>query len=432
MQHNIPIDRIGAYGPAMGDAVTACVHCGFCLPTCPTYQVLGEEMDSPRGRIYLMKGVLEGALDADEVQPHIDRCLGCMACETACPSGVEYHKLLLPYREQVASRTERGMAARMKRRLTLMTLPFPRRFRLAVRAAGLTRWLRPLTPKTLRPMLDMVPATLPPAERLPALTPAQGVRRARVALLTGCVQQALDPAINRATVDVLTRNGVEVVVPASQGCCGALAWHVGAGDMARRFARETIAAFPDSVDAVIVNAAGCGSAIGEYPLALIGEPDEDAARDFAARAVDVSVFLAQLGIVPPPALQMPVRVAYHDACHLCHAQQIRAEPRALLRAIDGLELLELDDAERCCGSAGTYNIDHPDIAHELGALKAAAVRRTGCHIVASGNIGCMVQMSRHLDRRGGTGAAPPRVLHTVQVLAMAYASSLAATPVAKR
>jgi glycolate oxidase iron-sulfur subunit len=423
MQHNIPITQIGAQGGAMSDAVTACVHCGFCLPTCPTYQVLGEEMDSPRGRIYLMKGALEGTLDPEEVQPHIDRCLGCMACETSCPSGVEYHKLLLPYRAHVSAKTERGMALRLRRRLTLMTLPYPARFRLAVRAAGLTRWLRPLTPKALRPMLDMVPASLPAADRLPELSPAHGPRRARVALLTGCVQQALDPSINRATLDVLTRNGVEVVVPARQGCCGALPWHAGEADMARRFARNTMAAFPADVDAVIVNAAGCGSGIREYGLALAGEADEADARTFSARAVDISVFLAELGLAEAPPAVAPVRVAYHDACHLCHAQQIRAEPRALLRSIPGVELVELNDGERCCGSAGTYNIDHPDIAAELGNLKAAAVRATACDIVATGNIGCMVQIARHV----ADGTAPaPRVMHTVQLLAAAYDGTLGA------
>ncbi|HEX7119575.1 MAG TPA: heterodisulfide reductase-related iron-sulfur binding cluster [Longimicrobiales bacterium] len=418
MQHRIPVEDLGPYGRAMADAATACVHCGFCLPSCPTYQVLGEEMDSPRGRIYLMKGVLEGRLEARAVAEHVDRCLGCLACESACPSGVQYHKLLLPYRAAAGTDTPRSPMARLKRWLALRTLPYPRRFRLVVHAGRLTRWLRPVTPPALRPMLDLLPAELPAAAPIPETIPAAGTRRARVALLTGCVQQALDPNINQATIDVLTRNGVEVVVPRAQGCCGALAWHIGEGDAARRHARGILQAFPDDVDAIIVNAAGCGSGIKEYPLVFAGREEEDAARKLADRVVDVSVFLDRLGLVPPPPLPSPLRLAYHDACHLCHAQGVRAEPRRLLRAIDGLELVELGDGERCCGSAGTYNIDQPEIAGQLGRMKAEAVRRTGCDVVATGNIGCMVQIGTHL------GDGVPAVMHTMQVLAMAYAGTL--------
>ena len=405
----------------MSDAVTACVHCGFCLPSCPTYQELGEEMDSPRGRIYLMKGVLEGTLEAGRVQPHIDRCLGCMACETACPSGVEYHKLLLPYRASAEPRVRRSLTQRLARWLVMRTLPYPGRFRLAVHAGRWTRWLRAVTPSTMRPMLDLLPDALPAAHRLPELIPARGMRRARVALLTGCVQQVLEPAINAATVDVLVRNGVDVVVPRRQGCCGALAWHTGEADEARRFARGVLATFPNDVDATLVNAAGCGSGMKEYPLMFAGEREEESAQRFAGQVVDVSVFLDRLGLLPPPPLSKPLRVAYHDACHLCHAQQVRVQPRRLLQSIEGLRVAELDDGERCCGSAGTYNIDQPEIAAELGKKKATAVRRTECDLVATGNIGCMVQMRTHLGE--GKGAAPP-VLHTMQVLSLAYAGRL--------
>ncbi|HEX6938075.1 MAG TPA: heterodisulfide reductase-related iron-sulfur binding cluster [Longimicrobiales bacterium] len=421
MQHRIPVETLGPYGRAMADAAAACVHCGFCLPSCPTYQVLGEEMDSPRGRIYLMKGVLEGELDARAIAPHVDRCLGCLACESACPSGVPYHELLLPYRATAAG-AGRPWMARLKRWLVLNTLPYPRRFRLAVRAARWTRWLRPVVPPALRPMLDLAPRHLPPARPIPETVAAVGERRARVALLTGCVQRAMEPDINRATVEVLARNGVEVVVPRSQGCCGALAWHTGEAAAARAHARRLLRAFPDDVDAVIVNAAGCGSGMREYPLVFAGREDEDAARALAARVVDVSVFLDRLGIEPPPPLAAPLRVAYHDACHLCHAQQVRAEPRRLLRSIEGLELVELEDGERCCGSAGTYNLDQPDVARALGRMKAEAVRRTDCDIVATGNIGCIVQLRSHLSE-GATQIGPP-VLHTVQVLALAYAGKL--------
>lgn len=423
MQHRIPVDQLGPHGRAMSDAVTACVHCGFCLPACPTYQELGEEMDSPRGRIYLMKGVLEGSLDASRVQLHIDRCLGCMACETACPSGVEYHRLLLPYRAGSASGARRSRTERAKRWVVMRTLPYPGRFRLAVRAARWMRWLRPITPATFRPIVDLVPDALPAAERMPERVRARGPRRARVALLAGCVQQVLEPGINRATVDVLARNGVEVVVPQAQGCCGALAWHAGEAGAARRLARGLMATFAADVDAIVVNAAGCGSGMKEYPLIFAGTADEQAAHRLAERVVDVSVFLNRLGIEPPPPLPTPLRLAYHDACHLCHAQQVRADPRRLLQSIPGVELAELDDGERCCGSAGTYNIDQPEVAAELGRKKAAAVRRTACDVVATGNIGCMVQMRRHLE--SGAGRTTPRVLHTVEVLALAYAGKLA-------
>jgi glycolate oxidase iron-sulfur subunit len=422
MQHRIPIEELGAHGNAMADAAAMCVHCGFCLPTCPTYQVLGEEMDSPRGRIYLMKGVLEGELDARAVAAHVDRCLGCLACESACPSGVPYHRLLLPYRAATAEKVRGPFLTRVRRRLALSTLPYRRRFRIAVRAGRLTRRLRPVVPAALRPMLDLVPDRLPTAEPIPETIPAIGTRRARVALLIGCVQEALEPEINRATIDVLTRNGVEVVVPRGQGCCGALGWHVGEIDDARAHARRLLSAFPRDVDAIIVNAAGCGSGIKDYPLMFAGQPEEAAARELAERAVDVSVFLDRLGILPPPPLEEPVRVAYHDACHLCHAQRVRAEPRRLLRAIPGLELVELDDGERCCGSAGTYNIDQPEIAGELGRMKADAVRRTGADLVALGNIGCMVQIRAHLGANGKGRPIP--VLHTVQILSLAYAGNL--------
>jgi glycolate oxidase iron-sulfur subunit len=427
MQHRIPIDALGQHGSAMSDAVTACVHCGFCLPACPTYQVLGQEMDSPRGRIYLMKEVLEGNLDAAGAQPHIDRCLGCLACETACPSGVEYHKLLLPYRARTEADAARPLMDRLKRWLVLRTLPYPSRFRLAVRAASLARWLRPLTPPALRPMTDLLPETLPRAEPMPDAFHAIGARRARVALLAGCVQQAIEPAINRATIDVLTRNGVEVVVPRGQGCCGALAWHIGEAAVARRFARSTMTTFPTDVDAIVVNAAGCSSGMKEYPLMLAGDEEDGPARAIAARVMDVSVFLDRLGVEPPPPVRSPLRVAYHDACHLAHSQGIRVEPRRLLRSIEGVELCELNDGERCCGSAGTYNIDQPAIAAELGRQKAAAVMRTECDIVATGNIGCMVQMRSHLAMPA-PAIAPP-VLHTMQVLSLAYQGRLTAANV---
>ncbi len=377
MQHQIPAADLGARGEAMARAVQTCVHCGFCLPTCPTYQVLGQEMDSPRGRIFLMKEVLEGKLDAAEAQPHIDRCLGCLACQTHCPSGVQYGELLSPYRAMRRDQGEIG-GDRWQRWLAAITLPYPRRFRLAMWSGRLGKMFRFAVPKRLRPMIDLVPDSLPSAVRLPAITPAVGERRARVALLAGCAQQVLAPEINVAAIEVLSRNGVEVLVPQSQGCCGALSWHIGDARRAMQFATNNIKAFPKDVDAVVTTAAGCGSAIHEYPLILKGTEAAGAAEELAHRSLDVCEFMERLGgLVTPPALRSPLKVAYHDACHLSHGQKVRSSPRRLLQQIPGLELVELAETELCCGSAGTYNMDQPEIAAELGRMKAQHVIDTG-------------------------------------------------------
>lgn len=418
MLHTIKPSDHGPLGEPMAHAVQACVHCGFCLAACPTYQELGQEMDSPRGRIILMKQVLEGSLAAEDAQKHIDRCLGCLACEPACPSGVPYRDLLSPYRAKVESAAPRTMGERLRRWLASQTIPFPARFRLALRGAALGRLFGPLVPSVLRPMLDLAPRSVPAAVTLPRLSPARGERRARVALLAGCAQQVLDPDINVATIDVLTRNGIEVVVPETQGCCGGLAWHTGDLNAAQAFARRNLDAFPADVDAILTNAAGCGSAMHEYHLILRGTPDEARAEAFRRRVVDVSVFLAQLGLrEKPTGWTTPRTVAYHDACHLANAQNVRAEPRALLRAIPGVELKEMANAHLCCGSAGTYNLDQPAIANSLGAQKAQAVIATGATSVATGNIGCLTQLRTHLGRLG----SPIQIRHTLQVLRDAYA-----------
>jgi glycolate oxidase iron-sulfur subunit len=266
-------------------------------------------------------------------------------------------------------------------------------------------------------MLDLVPDEVPPAQRWPAITPAMGERRARVALLTGCAQQVLDPDINTATIEVLARNGVEVVVPAGQGCCGGLAWHTGDLTSAQAFARRNLEAFPADVDAILTNAAGCGSAMHEYALILRGTFDEARAAAFAKRVLDVSVFLQRLGLREKPVGGgRPLRIAYHDACHLANAQGVRTEPRELLRAIPGVEICELADAQMCCGSAGTYNLDQPEIAFSLGEKKARAVIATGADVVASGNIGCLTQLRVHLQKLG----SPIPVRHTLQVVREAY------------
>ena len=417
MQHAIDEKRHGAFGASMAHAVQKCVHCGFCLSACPTYRELGQEMDTPRGRIVLMKQVLEGTLQAADAQPHIDRCLGCLACEPACPSGVPYRDLISPFRSIAHEGFKRPAGERVRRWMAAATVPHPGRFRLAARVGAVAKKLRFLTPPLLRPMLDLVPDSLPRAVELPPVSPAEGERRARVALLTGCAQQVLEPDINVATIDVLTRNGVEVLAPTAQGCCGGLSWHTGDLAAAQAFARGNLAAFPTDVDAVITNAAGCGSAMHEYPLILKGTSDEERARSLAERVVDVSAFLMRLGLrEKPPGRDSVLRVAYHDACHLANAQGVRSEPRDLLREISGIELCCIVDADLCCGSAGTYNIDQPQIAASLGEQKARAVMSTGADVVATGNIGCLTQLRTHLARLG----SHLRVRHTVQILRDAY------------
>ena len=416
MQHKIPTPELGPQGEAMAAAVEACVHCGFCLPACPTYAVLGEEMDSPRGRIILMKEVLEGGLPMADALPYIDKCLGCLGCVTACPSGVQYGELVTPFKAMAETTRQRGPIEALTRTLALETLPHKDRFRLAAAAGQIAQPLKAFVPAAMRPMLELLPRHLPAAQPLPEVFPAVGERRARVALLAGCAQQVLAPEINWATLRVLARNGVEVVIPKSQGCCGAIVMHAGAQEQARALARHNLHAFPTDVDAVLTNAAGCGSGIHEYRLLFAGQPELEAATALAERTEDVTVFLERLGLTAAPALPEPARVAYHDACHLAHAQGVRSAPRALLASVHHLELLELHDGELCCGSAGTYNITQPEIAAQLGERKADAVLATGAQAVASGNIGCLTQMQTQLQKRG----SGVRVMHTLEVLDRAY------------
>ena len=417
MLHSISTESFGPLGEPMAKAVSACVHCGFCLAACPTYRELGQEMDSPRGRIVLMKEVLEGTLELAAAQPHLDRCLGCLACEPACPSGVPYRDLISPFRAVTAGKMYRSPGEKVRRFLAGTTIPFPARFRLAAmlgkvaRASRFRRWV----PRSWHAMLDLVPETLPAGQSWPEVNPAIGKRRARVALLLGCAQRVLDPDINTSTIEVLTRNGVEVLVPRAQGCCGGLAWHTGDLPAARRFARRNLLAFPADVDAIVTNAAGCGSAMQEYHLILRGTGDEELAEAFRHRVQDVSLFLAGLGL-REPLREMPLTLAYHDACHLANAQEVRRQPRDLLRSIPGLNLVEITDAQYCCGSAGTYNLEQPGIAAALGAQKARAILATGADVVASGNIGCLTQLRLHLRQLG----SPMEVRHTMQVLRDAH------------
>jgi glycolate dehydrogenase iron-sulfur subunit len=418
MQHRIPLDSLPQGGREMARAIETCVHCGFCLPSCPTYRVLGEEMDSPRGRIVLMKQVLEGELSAQDVLPYVDRCLGCLGCETSCPSGVRYRDLLVPFRAN-AETAARPAAARWRARALLTLLESPALFRIAVRAGHLARSAGPLVPAALRPMLRLLPASLEPAPRLPSLVPAIGPRRARVALLRGCVQQVLAPEINRATTQVLAANGIEVAIPPDQGCCGALAAHAGHADHARERAAPLLRAFPSDVDAIVTNAAGCGSAMKDYGMLFVDTPFAHEAQQFAARVRDVSEFLAEIGLVTTPTLSAPMTVAYHDACHLSHAQRVRAAPRRLLAAIGKLTVREIPDGEICCGSAGLYNLEQPEIAEKLGAAKAQAVATTDAEAVVAGNVGCLLQIAAHLQQAD----RPIEVLHTMQLLDRARSGS---------
>ena len=418
MQHRIPVETLGPSGPHMARAVETCVHCGFCLPACPTYRVLGEEMDSPRGRIVLMKQALEGELSIPDVLPFVDRCLGCMACVSACPSGVRYGELLTPFRAKAQDET-RSRLTRAPLMALIRTMESPALFPFAVRSGQLARRLGALLPTWARQMTALLPASLEPAQSLEEVTPAVGQRRARVALLAGCVQQVLSPDINSATIRVLAAYGVEVVVPRGQGCCGALALHSGHDTHARSRAAALVDAFPDDVDAIVTNTAGCGSAMKEYGELFAGTPSEERAARFAARVRDVSEFLDEFvtsgGAASAPlplSLPSPLTVAYHDACHLAHSQKVRGAPRTLLAHVQNLTVCEVPDGEICCGSAGLYNLEQPDIAASLGAAKARAVASTGAAAVVMGNVGCMVQIAAHLERAG----SPLPVMHTMQLL----------------
>jgi len=410
-----PSESTGPHGARSYDALLSdCVHCGFCLPACPTYVSWGEEMDSPRGRIDLMKGVEDGAIPLDGVvREHIDRCLGCMACVTACPSGVRYDLLIEATRAKVEDAVPRPADDRAFRELVFALFPYPRRLRAVIPGLwlgtklGIARAaagpLGKVLPARIRQLLAMSPAvTLRDTfDRLPYRTPARGDRRARVALVAGCVQRAMFPNVNRATIRVLAAEGCEVIVPRGQGCCGALSLHSGRPEEAKRFARRLIVRFEnEAVDAILINAAGCGSTLKGYGELFADDPAwRDRAIAFEEKVRDINEYLATL---PPRAPRKPLTlaVAYHDACHLAHAQRVREQPRALLRTIPGLRLLEIPNGDQCCGSAGTYNLFQPESAHEIGVRKVDAVQSVAPDMVASANPGCTLQMLSIFRERG--------------------------------
>jgi glycolate oxidase iron-sulfur subunit len=445
--------------PALISATDPCVHCGFCLPTCASYRVLGTEMDSPRGRIHTLKALDAGELTLDAtVASHFDSCLGCFACVTACPSGVRYDTLIEATRPKLNAPELRSPAQNAFRRLLFALLPYPQRLRALLqplrayagtplqafaRRSGLPRLLGP----QIAAMEQLLPALPPQAFRddLPVVVPAQGERRYRVGLLLGCVQRLFDPAVSQAAIQVLSANGIEVVIPPDQGCCGAVTHHQGEGELTRGHARALMASFqgvvgpgkpagPEPLDAVLVTASGCGHTLKAYGrLMAEGSPEGDTdpgATAFAAQVADIQEFLERVGLrdtfqrqLQPlshpdgqvASAERPLKLAYHDACHMLHGQGLGEQPRALLRRIPHVEVLEATEAGVCCGSAGIYNLVQPEEAEALGRLKAEDLGATGAELAVSANIGCTLQLRRHL----GEASRPLPVAHPMELLARA-------------
>jgi glycolate oxidase iron-sulfur subunit len=395
------------------EILRSCVHCGFCTATCPTYQVLGDELDSPRGRIYLIKDMLEQGRPADaRTVRHIDRCLSCLACMTTCPSGVHYMHLVDHAREYIEQTYRRPLSDRLLRWVLAKVLPYPTRFRLALLGAKIGRPFAFLMPDArLKAMLAMAPRQIPPVSRNddPQVFPAEGPRRMRVALMTGCAQKALNTDINDATIRLLRRLGCEVVIARGQGCCGALTHHMGKATEANATAARSIAAFMAEVragglDAVVVNTSGCGTTIKDYGHMFRTDPLAADAATVAGLAVDVSELLVRLGL--PQGAPKGLRVAYHAACSLQHGQQVKTAPKDLLKRA-GFEVVEPADSHLCCGSAGTYNLMQPEISGQLKARKVRTLEAKAPQVIAAGNLGCMMQI--------GSGTTIP-VVHTVELL----------------
>ncbi len=410
MQTNFTEAQLADPGIARANEILrACVHCGFCTATCPTYQVLGDELDSPRGRIYLIKDMLENDRPADEkTVKHIDRCLSCLACMTTCPSGVHYMHLIDHARAHVEKTYKRPLSDRLLRWVLAKVIPYPGRFRLALLGAKMARPFAGLLPDArLRAMVAMAPKAVPPVNRNddPQVFPATGERRMRVALMTGCAQKALNTDINDATIRLLRRLGCEVVIPRAMGCCGALTHHMGREDEAHGFAAANIAAFmaekrAAGLDAIVINTSGCGTTVKDYGH-MLGTSD---AAEVAGLTLDISELLVKLGL--PQGAPKGLRVAYHAACSLQHGQQVKTAPKDLLKRV-GFTVVEPADSHLCCGSAGTYNLLQPEISAELKRRKVATLEARAPEVIAAGNIGCMMQI--------GSGTGIP-VVHTVELL----------------
>jgi glycolate oxidase iron-sulfur subunit len=421
-----PSNFDGHKAPEMA-LIEDCVHCGFCLPACPTYVLWGEEMDSPRGRIYMMKKSAQGEAPLDQrFGLHMDNCLGCMACMTACPSGVQYNKLIEDTRAQVERNIPRSTTDSLFRKLLFATFPYVRRLRLLalpmliyqrtglqklLRASGLLR----LLPKRLLQMESLLPRVpIGFMQDLPAKISPVAAPRRRVGMLSGCVQQVFFQHVNQATARVLAAEGCEVIIPQAQECCGALMLHSGLDEQAAALARRMIATFEKAkVDTIVINAAGCGSTMKEYGHLLRDDPAwAGRAAEFSAKCKDISEILCELP-ARSPRHALPMRVAYHDACHLRHAQAIHAEPRRLLATIPGLEVAEIEESTLCCGSAGVYNLLHPEPANQLGDRKVENLLATRAEAVISANPGCLLQLMSGLRRRG-LNAMP--AYHMVELL----------------
>lgn len=418
-----PAPAFDDHHPPSAELISDCVHCGFCLPTCPTYALWGEEMDSPRGRIYLMGAGLRGEPMTDTMVGHFDACLGCMACVPACPSGVKYDQLIEATRAQVERRHVRSRTDKALRAAIFALFPYPARLRAMAgplrlyQRTGISARLRDSgLLRRLSPQLAAMEALAPQlgaAEPVATRTRATGPRRGTVGMLLGCVQREFFPGVNAATVRVLTAEGFDVVAPSGQGCCGALSLHVGREDEGLDFARALIERFEaHDVEYVVVNSAGCGSSMKDYARLLADDPEyAQRAAALSARTMDISEFLAHVGL-QATYREFPVTIAYHDACHLANAQGVKAQPRELLRSVPGLELREIRDAELCCGSAGVYNILNPEPASQLGDRKAANVAATGATLLVTANPGCLMQIATSLRRQGHEMG----LAHTVQVL----------------
>ncbi|WP_340117666.1 glycolate oxidase subunit GlcF [Pelagibius sp. 7325] len=415
MQTNFSLTQLADPNIAEADRILrACVHCGFCTATCPTYTLLGDELDSPRGRIYLIKDMLENDRDASaKVVTHIDRCLSCLSCMTTCPSGVHYMHLVDHARVHIEKTYRRPLPDRLLRGLLAAVLPYPTRFRFALLGAYFAKPFAALMPGRLKGLIAMAPnETRPPSgvDR-PQVFKAVGPRRARVALMTGCAQKVLAPEINEATVRLLTRHGVEVVVAKGAGCCGALVHHMGREESALDSVRANVAAWTrelegEGLDAVIINASGCGTTVKDYGFMLREDAGwKDRAAKVSALTKDITEYMDGLGLMGVKDVRS-LTVAYHSACSMQHGQQIRREPKALLAAA-GFAVKEVPEGHLCCGSAGTYNLLQPEIAERLKARKVANIESTRPDLIATGNIGCITQIA------GGTGIP---VVHTVELL----------------
>lgn len=406
-----------------------CVHCGLCTASCPTYVETGDENDSPRGRIYLMRAVADRRLEVGEhVRGHLELCLDCRACETACPSGVQYGRLIEPFKVALKmSETSAAKSNPIESLILQHLFPYSGRVKFALAPAKLLQRLGVLDAIERSGLLKILPSTLgrmatmlprfrkKSTSGLAEVMPAIGVKRARVALFLGCVADAMFPETNAATARVLRRNGCEVVVPRGQVCCGAIHYHSGVEGPAIDFARQNMKIFlDDSIDAVITNAAGCGAMLKDYAH-LVPAADRARAERFVSKVRDISEYLVELGPIAP-ANGFKTKVAYHDACHLCHAQRIRTQPRELLAMIPGIDLVPLEESELCCGAAGTYNLVQPEMADRLGKRKVDQIAATGAEVVAAGNVGCILQIERKIKERG----LKIEVAHPVDLLDRAY------------